>query len=200
MKIVVVVDMQNDFIDGVLGTPEAQAIVPVMVDRLHELDDGNTLLFFTKDTHSLDYYNTQEGQKLPVAHCIEGTPGWSINKQISSYTDYGSNFLTYSTHDIRKSRVLKHTFGSTELAAIIRDLSHKCLAASNEVPDTKLDEVILMGVCTDICVVSNALLLKAYCPEIPITVDASCCAGVTPETHAAALTTMKSCQINVIND
>lgn len=200
MKIVVVVDMQNDFIDGVLGTPEAQAIVPVMVDRLHELDDGNTLLFFTKDTHSLDYYNTQEGQKLPVAHCIEGTSGWSINKQISSYVDYGSNFLTYSTHDIRKSRVLKHTFGSTELAAIIRDLSHKCLAASNEVPDTKLDEVILMGVCTDICVVSNALLLKAYCPEILITVDASCCAGVTPETHTAALTTMKSCQINVIND
>lgn len=200
MKIVVVVDMQNDFINGVLGTPEAQAIVPVMVDRLHELDDGNTLLFFTKDTHSLDYYNTQEGQKLPVAHCIEGTPGWSINKQISSYTDYGSNFLTYSTHDIRKSRVLKHTFGSIELADIIRNLSHKCLAASNKVPDTKIDEVILMGVCTDICVVSNALLLKAYCPEIPITVDASCCAGVTPETHAAALTTMKSCQINVIND
>lgn len=200
MKIVVVVDMQNDFIDGVLGSPEAQAIVPVMVDRLHELDDGNTLLFFTKDTHFANYLETQEGKNLPVAHCIEGTPGWSINKQISSYVDYGSNFLTYSTHDIRKSRVLKTTFGSLELAAVIRDLSHKCLAASNEVPDVKIDEVILMGVCTDICVVSNALLLKAYCPEIPITVDASCCAGVTPESHAAALTTMKMCQVNVINE
>lgn len=200
MKIVVVVDMQNDFIDGVLGTPEAQAIVPVMVDRLHELDDGNTLLFFTKDTHFVNYLETQEGKNLPVAHCIEGTPGWSINKQISSYVDYGSNFLTYSTHDIRKSRVLKTTFGSLELAAVIRDLSHKCLAASNEVPDVKIDEVILMGVCTDICVISNAMLLKAYCPETLITVDASCCAGVTPETHAAALTTMKSCQINVINE
>lgn len=200
MKIVVVVDMQNDFIDGVLGTPEAQAIVPVMVERLKELDDGNTLLFFTKDTHFVNYLDTQEGKNLPVAHCIEGTSGWSINKQISSYVDYGSNFLTYSTHDIRKSRVLKHTFGSTELAAIIRDLSHKCLAASNEVPDTKLDEVILMGVCTDICVVSNALLLKAYCPELPITVDASCCAGVTPESHKNALAAMKMCQINIINE
>lgn len=193
MKIVVVVDMQNDFIDGVLGTPEAQAIVPVMVDRLHELDDGETLLFFTKDTHSADYLETQEGKNLPIEHCIEGTPGWSINKQISSYTDYGSNFLTYSTHDIRKSRVLKPTFGSLELANTIRGLV-------NDNPHIDIDEIILMGVCTDICVVSNALLLKAYCPETLITVDASCCAGVTPETHAAALTTMKSCQINVIND
>jgi nicotinamidase-related amidase len=196
MKIVVVVDMQNDFIDGVLGTPEAQAIVPVMVDRLRELDDGNTLLFFTKDTHFANYLETQEGKNLPVAHCIEGTPGWSINKQISSYTDYGSNFLTYSTRDIRKSRVLKHTFGSTELADIIRELVYE----KHKHPDIEIDEVILMGVCTDICVISNAMLLKAYCPELLITVDASCCAGVTPETHAAALTTMKSCQINVIND
>ena len=167
-----------------------------MIDRLHELDDGNTLLFFTKDTHFANYLETQEGKKLPVAHCIEGTPGWSINKQISSYVDYGSKFLGYSTHDIRKSRVLKHTFGSTELADIIRELVYE----KYKHPDIEIDEVILMGVCTDICVVSNALLLKAYCPETLITVDASCCAGVTPETHAAALTTMKSCQINVIND
>lgn len=200
MKIVVVVDMQNDFIDGALGSPEAQAIVPVMIDRLHELDDGDTLLFFTKDTHFANYFESQEGQNLPVAHCIEGTSGWSINKEISSYVDYGSNFLTYSTYDIRKSRLLKTTFGSIELAAVIRDLSHKCLAASNEVPDTKIDEIILMGVCTDICVISNAMLLKAYCPEIPITVDASCCAGVTPESHKNALAAMKMCQINIINE
>ena len=193
MKIVVVVDMQNDFIDGVLGSPEAQAIVPVMVERLKELDDGKTVLFFTKDTHSKNYLETQEGKNLPVEHCIEGTTGWSINKQISSYADYGSKFLSYSTHDIRKGRVLKPTFGSLELANTIRGLV-------NDNPYIEIDEIILMGVCTDICVVSNALLLKAYCPETLITVDASCCAGVTPETHAAALTTMKSCQINVIND
>jgi nicotinamidase-related amidase len=193
MKIVVVVDMQNDFIDGALGSPEAQAIVPVMIDRLHELDDGETLLFFTKDTHFANYLETQEGQNLPVAHCIEGTSGWSINKEISSYVDYGSNFLTYSTHDIRKSRLLKTTFGSIELASTIRGL-----ACDN--PHITIDEVILMGVCTDICVISNAMLLKAYCPELPITVDASCCAGVTPESHKNALAAMKMCQINIINE
>lgn len=193
MKIVVVVDMQNDFIDGALGSPEAQAIVPVMVDRLKELDDGNTLLFFTKDTHFANYLETQEGKNLPVAHCIEGTLGWSINKQISSYADYCSNFLTYSTPDIRKSRILKTTFGSLELANIIRSLV-------NDNPHIDIDEIILMGVCTDICVISNAMLLKAYCPEVPITVDASCCAGVTPESHKNALAAMKMCQINIINE
>ena len=196
MKIVVVVDMQNDFIDGVLGSPEAQAIVPVMVDRLKELDDGNTLIFLTKDTHFANYLDTQEGKNLPVAHCIEGTSGWSINKQISSYVDYGSNFLTYSTYDIRKSRVLKHTFGSTDLADIIRELVYE----KYKHPDIEIEEIILMGVCTDICVISNAMLLKAYCPEIPITIDASCCAGVTPESHKNALAAMKMCQINVINE
>lgn len=193
MKIVIVVDMQNDFIDGALGSPEAQAIVPVMVDRLKELDDGNTLLFFTKDTHFANYLETQEGKNLPVAHCIEGTLGWSINKQISSYADYCSNFLTYSTPDIRKSRILKTTFGSLELANIIRSLV-------NDNPHIDVDEIILMGVCTDICVISNAMLLKAYCPEVPITVDASCCAGVTPESHRNALAAMKMCQINIINE
>ena len=193
MKIVIVVDMQNDFIDGALGSPEAQAIVPVMVDRLKELDDGNTLLFFTKDTHSADYLDTQEGKNLPVTHCIEETPGWSINKQISSYVDYNSNFLTYSTFNIRKSRVLKHTFGSIELADTIHELVY-------EKSDIEIDEIILMGVCTDICVISNAMLLKAYCPEVPITVDASCCAGVTPESHKNALAAMKMCQINIINE
>lgn len=193
MKIVVVVDMQNDFIDGVLGSPEAQAIVPVMLDRLHELDDGKTVLFFTKDTHQSDYLETQEGKNLPVVHCIEGTSGWSINKQLSSYVDYSSNFLSYSTRDIRKGRVLKPTFGSLELASTIRGLVY-------DNPHIDIDEVILMGVCTDICVISNAMLLKAYCPELLITVDASCCAGVTPESHKNALAAMKMCQINIINE
>ena len=190
MKIIVVVDMQNDFIDGALGTPEAQAIVPIMVDRLKELNSGDNLVMFTKDTHYADYMDTQEGKNLPVPHCIEGTMGWSINKQISSVVDYGSNFCYYSAKDIMKSRVLKGTFGSIRLAEII-----KGICAENPI-----DEVILMGVCTDICVVSNAMLIKAFCPEVLLTVDASCCAGVTPERHLAALETMKSCQINVINE
>lgn len=193
MKVVVVIDMQNDFIDGALGSPEAQAIVPVMIERLRELDDGKTLLFFTKDTHQSNYLETQEGKNLPVIHCVEGTSGWSINKQISSYVDYESKFLGYSTHDIRKSRVLKPTFGSLELANTIRGLV-------NDNPHIDIDEVILMGVCTDICVISNAMLLKAYCPELPITVDASCCVGVTPESHKNALAAMKMCQINIINE
>lgn len=190
MKVIVVVDMQNDFIDGALSTPEAQAIVPVMVERLKELNSGDNLIMFTKDTHYANYMDTQEGKNLPIPHCIEGTPGWSINKQISSFVDYGSNFCFYSAKDILKSRILKNTFGSIRLAEIIRDI----------LPDNPIDEVILMGVCTDICVVSNAMLIKAYCPEVLVTVDASCCAGVTPERHLAALQTMKSCQINVINE
>ena len=192
MKIVVVIDMQNDFIDGALGTPEARAIVPTMVERLKELDSGENLLLFTKDTHQENYSETQEGKNLPVEHCIEDTPGWSINKEISSFCDYGSHFMGYSSHSVRKSRILKPTFGSIELADIIRDISYD--------KSYDIEEVILMGVCTDICVVSNALILKAYCPELTITVDASCCAGVTPESHAAALTTMKMCQVNVINE
>lgn len=190
MKVIVVVDMQNDFITGALGTPEAEAIVPVMVERLKELNSGDNLIMFTKDTHYDDYMDTQEGKNLPVPHCIEGTLGWSINKQISSFVDYGSNFCFYSAKDILKSRIIKNTFGSIRLAEIIRDL----------LPDNPIDEIILMGVCTDICVVSNAMLIKAYCPEVQVTVDASCCAGVTPERHLAALETMKSCQIKVINE
>lgn len=192
MKIVVVIDMQNDFIDGALGSPEARVIVPTMVERLKELDSSENLLLFTKDTHQANYSETQEGKNLPVEHCIEDTHGWSINKEISSFCDYGSHFMGYSSNTVRKSRILKPTFGSLELADIIRDISYD--------KNYNIEEVILMGVCTDICVVSNALLLKAYCPEIPITVDASCCAGVTPESHAAALTTMKMCQVNVINE
>lgn len=194
MKAIVVIDMQNDFIDGVLGTPEAQAIVPVMVERLREFDSTENLILFTKDTHYENYLETQEGKNLPVPHCIEGTPGWSINKQISSYVDYESHFAGYSSRTIRKSRILKPTFGSTELGELIRDLT------THNGENYEIDEVILMGVCTDICVISNAMLIKAYCPELKVTVDASCCAGVTPESHKNALAAMKMCQINVINE
>ena len=187
MKVVIVVDMQNDFITGPLGSPEAQAIVPVMVERLQEYEDGNTLVIFTKDTHYSNYMNTQEGKNLPVPHCIDMTDGWCIDKRISSVVKHG-NFLTYSTPEIINSRFKKTTFGSIPLAETIRGFQDE------------IEEIILMGVCTDICVVSNAMLLKAYCPETLITVDASCCAGVTPESHKAALQTMKMCQINVIGE
>ena len=188
MKVIVIVDMQNDFVNGPLGTPEARNILPVMVERLREYQSEQPLIFFTKDTHYDNYLDTQEGVNLPVAHCIEDTNGWSICKSISSFVDLNPNFLFYSDDSIIRSRIYKNTFGSIRLAEVI-----------NEYED-EIDEVIFMGVCTDICVVSNALLVKAYCPELKITVDASCCAGTTPENHMAALQVMKSCQINVIGE
>lgn len=192
MKIMVIVDMQNDFVTGPLGSPEAQAIVPKIVDKLEQANGSEYLVLFTKDTHQSDYMDTQEGKNLPVPHCIEGTSGWSIVKPIASYVDYSGKFLTYSAKDIIKGRFYKPTFGSLELAAELRKIC--------ELPDVDVEEIIFMGVCTDICVVSNVLMTKAYCPEVLVTVDAECCAGVTPDRHVAALETMKSCQVNVIND
>lgn len=191
MKIIVIVDMQNDFIDGALGSAEAQAIVPVMIARLKEYEKEMPLVIFTKDTHKENYLETQEGKYLPVAHCIKNSGpshGWCINKDIASLIDNGS-FLKLIDN---RSRFEKSTFGSLELA---QELKEMCEYKSD---DEWIEEIIFMGVCTDICVISNALLAKAYCPEVKITVDSSCCAGVTPEKHAAALETMRSCQINVI--
>lgn len=193
MKIIVIVDMQNDFIDGALGSAEAQAIVPVMINRLKEYEGEQPLVIFTKDTHKENYLETQEGKYLPVAHCVKNSGpshGWCINKDIASLVDNGS-FLKLA---VNGSRIEKPTFGSLELA---QELKEMCEYKSE---DEWIEEIIFMGVCTDICVISNVLLAKAYCPEVKITVDASCCAGVTPEKHAAALETMKSCQINVINE
>lgn len=188
MKVLVIVDMQNDFIFGPLGTAESKAVVPVMVERLKEYEQEQPLVLFTKDTHHSDYMDTYEGQNLPIPHCVEDTMGWSICKNISSVVDRNPNFYFYSDEDIMSSRIYKNTFGSIRLAELI-----------NEYED-QIDEVIFMGVCTDICVVSNALLVKAYCPELKITVDASCCAGTTPENHKAALQTMKMCHINVVHE
>lgn len=187
MKIVIIVDAQNDFITGPLGSPEAQAAVPNIVNKLKEYENTETLILFTKDTHYDNYMDTQEGHNLPVPHCINGTPGWSIAKPISSLVDNGI-FYKYSDEDIINSRILKETFGSIRLAKLIADLAKQ----------HTIEEVIFMGFCTDICVVSNVLLTKAYSPELPITVVANCCAGVTPEKHEAALETMRSCQIKVI--
>ncbi len=170
MKVLIVVDMQNDFIDGSLGTKEAEAIVGNVEKKIREWDG---LVVATRDTHSPKYLMTQEGRNLPVEHCIEGTKGWEINPIIQVALD-----------EKNAQTVNKPTFGSVPLAMMLMQCG--------------VSEIQLVGLCTDICVVSNALLLKANMPEVPISVDASCCAGVTPEKHAAAIETMKSCQINIL--
>ena len=160
--------MQNDFIDGALGTVEASEIVPRVIEKIKKYEDEGELIIFTRDTHPDNYLELREGRFLPVKHCIEGTLGHEIPP------------------DVLRGHTLvidKPTFGSTELVKYLEGI--------------EFNEVELIGLCTDICVVSNALLVKAHFPEIEVTVDSLCCAGVTPQTHTAALTTMKMCQINV---
>lgn len=185
MKALIIVDMQNDFINGSLGSPEAQAIVPNVVNKMKLHDSTDTVVLFTKDTHGENYLNTSEGIKLPVEHCIKDTPGWSINKAIHDEFKKG-NYITYSTGDVINGRIIKRTFGSYDLLDVLDNLD--------------LDEIELCGVCTDICVISNAIMIKNFFPDVKVTVDASCCAGVTPEKHAAALEVMKSCQIDIIGE
>ena len=173
--ILVVVDIQKDFVDGALGTPEAVSIVENAANRIKEFDGE---IFVTYDTHFESYMDSAEGAKLPVPHCIKGTDGWELNDSISHALE-GKKFTA----------VEKVTFGSTELPVLVGR------AVGNEDFD-----ITLIGLCTDICVVSNALILKANFPEKEVYVDASCCAGVTVDTHNAALATMKMCQINVISE
>ncbi|MBQ8344834.1 MAG: cysteine hydrolase [Clostridia bacterium] len=167
MKVLVVVDMQKDFIDGALGTPEAVAIVPYIEERIRSFD-GTVL--FTRDTHFADYAQTQEGKKLPVPHCIQGTEGWQIHPRLEALR--------------RTDPIDKITFGSTDLIRRLQTIPH-------------LEAVTFVGLCTDICVISNALLVKAFFPELPLTVDAKGCAGVTPESHQNALSAMQMCQIHI---
>ena len=173
-RFLVVVDMQKDFVDGALGSKEALAIVPASAAKIRSFEGE---IFVTQDTHFENYLNTAEGRKLPVPHCIRGTGGWQLDGAIAAALE-GKNWTA----------VEKTTFGSTELPALI------ARAAGEE--DFSIE---LIGLCTDICVVSNALLLKAHFPEKEILVDAACCAGVTPATHNAALATMACCQITVQN-
>ena len=168
-KILIVIDMQNDFIDGALGTPEAVAIVENVKTKIKKYAPED--IFATMDTHTPDYLNTQEGRNLPVEHCIKGTDGWQIRPDIAELLD-GAKIYE------------KPTFGSTTLAKDIAKIAVK-----------ENIEIELVGLCTDICVASNALLLKAHMPEVKISVDPACCAGVTPESHEAALATMAMCQI-----
>lgn len=172
MKVLVVVDMQNDFIDGALGTKEAQAIVPNVIDKIKHFDG---LVLATQDTHFDNYLNTQEGHNLPVPHCIKGSKGHAIQSEIAEL--------------IKSEPIEKLTFGSKDLGTKLVELNAK----------EPIESVTLIGLCTDICVISNAMVIKAFLPELPIIVDAKCCAGVTPASHENALAAMKVCQIAVEN-
>ena len=172
MKYLIVVDMQNDFIDGALGTAEAVAIVPKVKEKI-ETFDGKVL--FTRDTHFENYMETQEGKNLPVPHCIKGTDGWQIRAELDALR---------TTEPIDKV-----VFGSSELAKLLVEEDKK----------DSIESITFIGLCTDICVISNAFTVKSFLPEVPLIVDASCCAGVTPESHRTALASMKTCQIKVEN-
>lgn len=172
MKVLVVVDMQKDFIDGALGTKEAVQIVPAVKNKIAEYRKNNDLVIFTRDTHQENYLETQEGKNLPVRHCIKNTEGWEIDSNL----------------DVEESCVIdKPSFGSLELADFIAGVNSK----------NPIEQIELCGLCTDICVISNALILKAKLPEVLISVDKNACAGVTPESHNNALNAMKMCQIKV---
>ena len=177
-RFLVIVDMQNDFITGSLGTREAVAIVPAAADRIRVCREAGDVILATLDTHEGNYLDTAEGKKLPVPHCIRGTRGWTLAPEIAEAL--GEDYTP----------VVKPTFGSVRLPEIIRQ-------AAGDTEDLSIE---LIGLCTDICVVSNALLLKTHFPEARISVNAACCAGVTPENHRAALETMRSCQIDIIEE
>lgn len=185
MKILVVVDMQNDFITGSLGTPEARAIVPKVRKKVEEAVQNGDLIIYTRDTHFDFYLDTKEGEKLPVEHCIRNTDGWRIPDELLPPADYGRYYIRN-----------KYTFGFDKLPNMI---AAWLVSEARKLDKTiDLDEIELVGLCTDICVVSNALLLKSsFYNTCEISVDATCCAGVTPETHEAALKVMEMCQINV---
>lgn len=167
-KVLVVIDMQNDFIDGALGTKEAQVMLPRLVEKLEREE---ALLVFTQDTHGADYLETQEGKNLPVPHCIKPEKGWEIAPSLKPFVEKAA------------AVVEKPTFGSLELPKVIAGLEP--------------DAIELVGLCTDICVIANAMILKAAFSEVPVSVDASCCAGVTPQSHENALQAMKMCQVVV---
>ncbi len=172
-NILLVIDMQNDFIDGALGTAEAVKIVDRAAEKIRGFSGR---VIFTRDTHGEDYMSTQEGRNLPVPHCIKGSAGWQIRKELEALRT--------------EPAVDKPTFGSDELGKLLQQADQ----------EEKIESITLIGLCTDICVISNALLVKAFLPETPIIVDASCCAGVTPESHKTALAAMKACQIQVVNE
>ena len=197
-KVLVVVDMQNDFIDGALGTPQAVSIVPLVKKKI---ENFSGLVLFTRDTHENNYLNTQEGRNLPVLHCIRNTYGWQIHSELRGFVGKDSRNPVYkdSRNPVYKDShnpvykdfhdpIDKNTFGSAELGEILRGI--------NETEG--VESITFAGLCTDICVISNAMIAKAFLPEVPVYVDASCCAGTSPQSHENALNAMKVCQINII--
>ena len=176
-KLLIVVDMQNDFISGSLGTKEAEAIVEKVVQKIEVYKQQGHKVVYTRDTHEANYLCTKEGEKLPVIHCVKETWGWQLNEAVQR--------TVVSANQIYD----KGTFGAIALGEKVKSLWE-------EEPHLEIE---VIGLCTDICVISNALLIKAYVPEIDMTVDAACCAGVTPESHENALNAMKMCQIDIIN-
>lgn len=173
MDVLIVVDLQNDFITGSLGTKEAECILPRVVTKIKEF---NGKVLYTRDTHDENYLTSLEGKKLPICHCIKNTDGWRLHKDIEKLR--------------QEDAIDKKTFGSTKLPKIVSKLNEQ----------EAISSITLIGLCTDICVISNALLLKAFFPEVEIIVDASCCAGVTKESHKQALEAMKVCQIQIVNE
>ena len=193
MKVLIVVDMQKDFVDGSLGTKEAQAIVPLVAETIEQMAAPDTVVIFTKDTHPENYMDTLEGKNLPVPHCIKGTAGHSIvdevfNAYLNVIDTYADAYEVYPMTEINPIKVEKPTFGSVELQNILFDINERL----------GIEEVTLMGLCTGICVMSNAILAKATLHEASVNVVADCCACVTPESHKTALEAMKLCQINII--
>jgi nicotinamidase/pyrazinamidase len=176
MDALVIVDVQNDFVSGALGTKEAEAIIEPLINKINSFDG---LIMLTKDSHDENYLTSQEGKNLPVEHCIKGTAGWEIDSRVmKAIEEKGFKYKIFE----------KDTFGSLSLGDHIVELYN----------EGKIRQIEIVGLCTDICVVSNALLIKAMLPELPIRVDATCCAGVTPNSHQAALITLKSCQIEIV--
>lgn len=182
MKTLIVVDMQKDFIDGALGSAEAAAIVDKVVARIQASSDE--LILFTQDTHQEDYLETPEGKKLPLIHCVEGTDGWQINEAIRNA--WRMNTHTVRAPELSENTFMKPVFGSVDLVEFLKTRS------------AEITEVELLGLCTDICVVSNAIMIKNTLPDVKVSVNAACCAGVTPQSHTEALNTMRMCQIDIV--
>ncbi len=213
MKVLVVVDMQNDFVTGVLGTKEAEAVVQNVAEKIKAAINENERIIFTYDTHEDDYLLTEEGKNLPVPHCIRGTKGWELTPEIDNMRVAANIKNGPNVRCIRKE-----TFGAIALAKLLGETESGGAAALTKMPDEpgpeqpaldrtgrewpfpeEITEVELVGLCTDICVISNAMLIKAILPNVHIVVDAACCAGVTPESHDTAIAAMRGCQIEVRN-
>lgn len=191
MKCIIVIDMQKDFVDGVLGTPEAQEAEKFIKDYLENYSEDNTALIFTQDTHYEDtYMDTLEGQKLPVPHCILGTEGWEIVDELDKIGENGKFFIpNVAPYCNERGRVFKETFGSIDLTNLLLHL--------NDCVDP-IEEITGVGVCTGICGISNILLIKAALPNVPIKVIAKGCACVSPESHETALKAMEMCHIDIV--